>query len=51
MLSGLITLGLLLLFVGGCIWLWRPARKADLDAAARLPLADDDADNNRNERE
>lgn len=50
MLSGLITLALLLLFVGGCIWLWRPSKKAELDAAARLPLVDDEP-NHRNERE
>ena len=38
MLSGIITVGLLLLFLGGWIWAWRPARKAGFDAAARLPL-------------
>ncbi|NDK37416.1 cbb3-type cytochrome c oxidase subunit 3 [Pseudoxanthomonas gei] len=40
MLSGIITLALLVLFVGGWIWAWRPARKAGFDAAARLPLDD-----------
>ena len=40
MLSGIITGALLLLFVGGWIWAWRPARKAEFDAAARLPLED-----------
>jgi len=41
MLPGLITAALLLLFVGGCIWLWRPGHKSVLDAAARMPLEDD----------
>ena len=38
MLSGIITTVLLLLFVGGWIWAWRPARKTGFDAAALLPL-------------
>lgn len=38
MLSGIITVGLLLLFVGGWIWIWSPRRKREFDAAARLPL-------------
>ncbi|RZA27789.1 MAG: cbb3-type cytochrome c oxidase subunit 3 [Lysobacteraceae bacterium] len=42
MLSGIITLALLLLFVGGWVWAWRPARKADFDAAARLALDESD---------
>jgi cytochrome c oxidase cbb3-type subunit 4 len=41
MLSGIITTGLMLLFIGAWIWAWRPARKAAFDAAARLPLQDD----------
>mgnify|MGYP000875306586 CR=1 FL=1 len=41
MTGGLITLALLLLFVGGWIWMWRPSHKAEFDAAARLPLEDD----------
>ena len=43
MLSGIITLALLVLFVGGWIWAWRPARKASFDAAARLPLDEPEA--------
>ena len=41
-LSGLVTALLLVVFVGGWIWAWRPARRADFDAAARLPLDDTD---------
>jgi cytochrome c oxidase cbb3-type subunit IV len=43
MLSGIITAVLLVLFIGGWIWAWSPRRKADFDAAARLPLADEEA--------
>lgn len=42
MISGLITAALLLLFAAGWVWAWRPARKAEFDAAARQPLEDDD---------
>ncbi|WP_243039005.1 cbb3-type cytochrome oxidase subunit 3 [Dyella sedimenti] len=41
MLPGLITAALLLLFVGGCIWLWLPSHKPAMDAAAQMPLDDD----------
>ncbi|QCO68320.1 cbb3-type cytochrome c oxidase subunit 3 [Luteimonas yindakuii] len=41
MVSGIVTVILLLLFVGGWIWAWSPRRKRDFDEAARLPLADD----------
>ncbi len=43
MLSGIITSLLLLLFVGGWFWLWRPALKTPFDQAARMPLEDEDA--------
>ena len=42
MLSGIITLVLLALFVLGWAWAWLPARKADFEAAARLPLEEND---------
>lgn len=42
MVSGIITAVLLLLFIGGWIWAWRPERKAEFDAAARVPLAEDE---------
>ena len=42
MVAGIITAVLLALFVAGWFWAWRPARKADFDAAARLPLNDNE---------
>lgn len=42
-LPGLITAALLLLFLGGIAWAWSPRRRAAFDAAARMPLADDEA--------
>jgi cytochrome c oxidase cbb3-type subunit 4 len=42
MISGLITAALLLLFTAGWVWAWRPARKAEFDAAARMALENDD---------
>ena len=44
MLSGLITLGLLLLFVAIWVWAWQPRNKASFDATARLALEDDEDD-------
>lgn len=40
MVAGIVTAILLALFIVGWIWAWRPARKAEFDAAARLPLND-----------
>jgi len=42
MVSGIITAVLMLLFIGGSIWVWRPERKPEFDAAASLPLAEDE---------
>jgi len=42
MVSGIVTFLLLLLFVGGWLWVWRPEHKGEFDAAARLPLQDDE---------
>ncbi len=42
MLSGIVTSVLLVLFLVGWAWAWRPARKRDFDAAAQLPLEDDE---------
>lgn len=44
MLSGIITSILLVLFIAGWIWAWRPARKAAFDEAARLPFQDNDTE-------
>lgn len=38
MISGLITVALLVMFLAAWIWAWSPRRKAEFDAAARLPL-------------
>jgi cytochrome c oxidase cbb3-type subunit 4 len=43
-LSGLVTAVLLVAFIGGWIWAWSSRRKPDFDAAARLPLDDNDAE-------
>jgi cytochrome c oxidase cbb3-type subunit IV len=42
MVSGIITAVLMLLFIGGSIWVWRPERKAEFEAAAQLPLTADE---------
>ena len=42
MLSGIVTAVLLVLFLVGWAWAWSPKRKAHFDAAARLPLDEDD---------
>ena len=41
MVSGIITLIMLLLFVAGWFWAWSPRRKADFDAAAKLAVEDE----------
>ena len=40
MLSGIITLIMLVLFLLGWAWAWSPRRKADFDAASELPFDD-----------
>ncbi len=49
MVSGIVTAVLIVLFIAGWIWLWRPARKDELDAAARLPLEEEEK-NGENDR-
>ncbi|HEX7012765.1 MAG TPA: cbb3-type cytochrome c oxidase subunit 3 [Steroidobacteraceae bacterium] len=44
---GLITLALLVAFVGLWIWAWSKRRHEDFLAAARLPLDDDEPNSNR----
>jgi len=41
MVSGIVTVVLLLLFLAGWAWAWSPRRKKAFDEAARLPLEDD----------
>jgi cytochrome c oxidase cbb3-type subunit 4 len=41
-LRGVLTLILMLAFLGVVVWAWSSRRKQDFEAAARLPL--DDAD-------
>ena len=39
---GLITLVLMLLFIGVCIWAYSSKRKQDFEQASRLPLERED---------
>lgn len=43
MVYGIVTLLLMLIFIGGWIWAWSPRRKKAFDEAARLALDDADA--------
>ncbi|MBN8265681.1 MAG: cbb3-type cytochrome c oxidase subunit 3 [Xanthomonadales bacterium] len=40
MVSGIVTLLLMVLFLAGWAWAWSPRRKEVFDDAARLPLDD-----------
>ncbi|MDP2311642.1 MAG: cbb3-type cytochrome c oxidase subunit 3 [Pseudomonadota bacterium] len=40
---GLMTAAFLLFFVGWTLWAWWPSNRANMEAAARLPLDDGDA--------
>ncbi len=40
MLSGIVTSILLVIFLAGWAWAWSPRRRADFEAAAKLPLDD-----------
>lgn len=42
-LRGLVTLVLMLAFIGIVIWAWSGKRKKDFEQAARLPLEDEPA--------
>jgi cytochrome c oxidase cbb3-type subunit 4 len=44
---GLLTATLLLAFVALWIWAWSKNRRADFEAAARLPLIDDELEGTR----
>lgn len=41
MISGVITAVLMLAFIGITFWAWSGRRRADFEAAARLPLSDE----------
>ena len=41
MVSGIVTGVLLVLFLAGWAWEWRPRSKADFEDAARLPLGEE----------
>lgn len=40
MVTGIITVILLIVFVGGAAWVYSAKRKPEFDAAARIPLED-----------
>lgn len=42
MLSGLLTLILMIAFIGICFWAYSPKRKQDFSEAERLPLENDE---------
>lgn len=44
MLSGIITAILLLCFLAGTAWAFSSKRKAEFEAAARMPLQDNEED-------
>ncbi|QOW19210.1 cbb3-type cytochrome c oxidase subunit 3 [Lysobacter ciconiae] len=44
MLSGFITVFLMLVFIGVWIWAWRPENKASFEETARLALEDEPDD-------
>ena len=44
MVSGIVSLMLLVIFIGGWIWAWSPKRRAEFEAAARMPLDDDNGE-------
>ncbi|HKZ74267.1 MAG TPA: cbb3-type cytochrome c oxidase subunit 3 [Steroidobacteraceae bacterium] len=41
-LSGIVTAVLIVAFVGICAWAWSARRRKTFDAAARMPLEDDE---------
>lgn len=40
-IHGVVTLTLMLVFIGIAVWAWRAERAPGFDEAARLPLRDD----------
>ncbi|MBA1146863.1 cbb3-type cytochrome c oxidase subunit 3 [Ectothiorhodospiraceae bacterium WFHF3C12] len=50
-LSGLVTLALMIIFIGIVIWAYSSKRKKDFDEAARLPLDAEQNNTSESERE
>ena len=50
MVSGIVTAILLVSFLGGWAWAWSDRRRADFDAAARLPLEEPPGGSNEDAR-
>jgi cytochrome c oxidase cbb3-type subunit 4 len=46
-IRSVITVAALITFLGIVAWAWSSRRRADFDAAARLPLDEDDIDSAR----
>lgn len=44
MMLGVVTVAMLVAFVGVVVWAWLPARRADFARAAALPLADEEGE-------
>ncbi|QDH69832.1 cbb3-type cytochrome oxidase subunit 3 [Marilutibacter alkalisoli] len=42
MISGIVSVLLLALFAAGWLWAWSPKRRQDFEAAALLPLEQDE---------
>jgi len=42
MISGIVTVCLMLLFVALWAWAWQPRKRRDFEEAARLPLDDEE---------
>lgn len=41
-LQGVLTVVLMLAFIGVCVWAWSRRRKPTFDRAAKMPLEEDD---------
>lgn len=48
---GVVTLVLLVLFIGLCAWSFSKRRRAEYEAAAQLPLREDDRPVSRDQQE
>ena len=44
LLSGVVTIALMLIFLGIWFWAWRPRHRRTFDRLARMPLEDLDSD-------